>query len=643
MFEVPGVVAYFVLIAGTGMRISGSLGLDPESRLAGAFIFGSIAAGLAGFAVAQGGVLYPGVLIAMVGGMAAATLWAGKRTWESIRDTGNALKVYLFGDSRYRVIFVVAIVVIAVWLLAMALAPPRSADAMRYHLAQIKDWVWNHGFVFRPYYHYNFPVYFSVLFLPVYAGLGGTALQVAVLMYFALAVAATLLIARDLGVRNPRLLLFLIVLTPLAYHEAHTVTNGWVLVSYVLAGMYFLVKPRASDPRVDVLAAFLSLGFAMGVKYQAVLFIPWFLVLAWGRLEAEAGRRIAVIAGALAAAAAVASPFLVRNTLNLGNPFWPLLTGVFGSGDEYLNLVSTAYSKALAGRFDSSTLIEAAGQIALHPQAPVTMWILALLGAIWARRTPLAIGLGMASFFAFWWALQPRLIWRFSLYVLPIGAIAVVLFRERLRERGPAWGKWACDGILAVTIAYGAVLGGVYSADYLKSHVTNDPAEYHRATWFYKEYEWINANLPPEGRLLVIVYSGHTYYLDRPYLRADPYLSGLIDWRRVATAADMDRILKRHAIDYVLYEDRDWSEYAGGREMGRIMGEYRGAHGVSVLWERSVHLYTSRLRGTYEKTKVSLIDVRGRTKAAARGRRTGGSISLAAREGPAGPCLLRDA
>jgi hypothetical protein len=147
----------------------------------------------------------------------------------------------------------------------------------------------------------------------------------------------------------------------------------------------------------------------------------------------------------------------------------------------------------------------------------------------------------------------------------------------------------------------------VYSSDAVEYDVTGNNAKFHEATWYYPVYEWINHSTPSDAKFLVIVLSGHSYYLDRPYRRADPSLSGVVDWAALRTAGDLRQQLRRGGYTYLLYDDRDWSEFPGGERMDRLIAE---AISTGVLRpERSfaIRRVTSRIGRQSEPSTVRLL------------------------------------
>jgi hypothetical protein len=141
-------------------------------------------------------------------------------------------------------------------------------------------------------------------------------------------------------------------------------------------------------------------------------------------------------------------------------------------------------------------------------------------------------------------------------------------------------------------------------ADYALYDLKGDAKTYHRFTWYYPTYDWVNRSTSTDARFLVVAYSGHSYYLDRSYRRADPWLSGVVDWSRVDSGEALEKLMKDNGYEYLIYDDRDWTGFAGGADMQRAIS---GAVSHGLL--RQVHsererLYTSRATRAFDETVV---------------------------------------
>lgn len=492
-----------------------------------------------------------------------------------------------------------------------AYTPPRAADAMRYHLAQMEDIARNGRFVFRPYYHYNFPIYFTYLSLPVYFAAGGLGVKLLCFLLVPMVAAMTYGFGRLIGLTRPWIPVLGFLLTPVVMRQGTVITNDFALLCVALAGAHLLIGHQRIPRLSFLLLGFVGFGLAMGMKYQSALFLPWYLILTWiavGRRVSAAGIKIVILLGLIAIL--LPAPFFVRNYVNTGVPDWPLHQSLFGAEQDYLYEVTTLYTNSLSGQHELREIPRAVLKIVSNTQILPIMWPLAAVGGwvLLRRRRPgpqLYLGLGLISFMVLWWILQPELYARFFVYLIPQFMVLAALGLESLRNKWLRTGATLVAGLFAV-LGFGVL--GFYSLDFLRFHIDRDVKAYHRYTWFYDEYRWINEHLDPDARLLVIVNSGHTYYLDRDYLRADPFLSGLVDWRD-QDVAELRETARNLGIRYILYQHADWSSHVGGHEMLKLMPKFIQSPDVKLLWKRSVRLATSRVWRNFQESELSLIDV----------------------------------
>jgi hypothetical protein len=358
-----------------------------------------------------------------------------------------------------------------------------------------------------------------------------------------------------------------------------------------------------------IYVAFLSLGFAFGVKYHAILFFPWFMFMSWNRLRPKPFKWRAVhVIGALGLMVLIASPWYVRNFINTGSPCWPLLLNFFKTTHNYLYLVAERYSESQTGNYSWTDILTNVKNIVFFPHIPFTFWILAGLGLVVNKRSELRLEIMLPLFFFLWWLFQPKYMLRFTVYIFPLALISVCGAYEQLRNTRIPLAKYGYFFLVGANLFYGIVLGVKYSEGYIQYHLTHDAEKYHRATHYYPEFQWINKNLPKEARILVIISHGQTYYLDREYVRAAPTLSGSIDWRNIKTQNELQDTLVAFNIDYILYRDADWSEAPGGANMMKLIRELCDSDASRIVWNRETLLCNSRIRGIYTPTKVLLID-----------------------------------
>lgn len=546
-------------------------------------------------------------LLSLAGAVGWARLLSVARPppWHVVRELWHGMDAW---DRRLAWAGGVCLVII----LLDAGAPPRGADAMRYHLAQMEDLVRNHGFVFRPYYHYNFPLYYSHLAMPLYILVGGAGVKLFNFLFLGVVAAVTYGLGRVTGVGRPLIPVLGLLLTPGILRAATTVNSDLGVLSFGLGGVLLLHAYQRARRRSFLLLAYVAFGFAMGIKYQSVLFLPWYLWLTWvglgRRLDWSLVRQFAAL-GLIAVL--LPAPFFIRNYLNTGVPDWPLHQDLFAVDHDYVYDVTMSRNRSLTGAHDLETTSSAMGRLVTSGLHIPSMWIFALVGGYRLLRrgpdpTGLYLGVGIVAHLILWWILQPNLYPRFVNYLIPQLMVAAVFgfdMLEGLRIRR------AATALAVASAGLGLVGLAVYSEGLVRYHLDGDLGRYHEYTWFYDDYRWMDTHLPADANVLVVVSGGATYYAPRPYLRADPSLSGLIDWREMDERALYDE-MRRLEIDHVFYEDRDWSMNSiGGAELMEVMKAFVERDDVQVLWKRAVALGTSRVRRQAVETQTWMLKI----------------------------------
>lgn len=448
-----------------------------------------------------------------------------------------------------------------------AAAPPRDADVVRYHLEHIRQIVTDGAWLPIPDYHFALPFGWSLNYLPFERfGLPQGAHMLNLGLWL-VAVALLYQVMRQQGGRRVALILCAAaVAQPLLLKSATTAHADMVTIFVVTVAVAVLADAELSRP-----AAF-ALGYvtwaAAGSRYQAVALgvAAGVIALAWA-VRSGRPRQLLSFAGGAGLGLLVALPFYLFNWRHFGNPVWPLLVDFFNQPPTYADQVAGAYSRLLVGPWQPSTLIaglrEALTSAYTFPIPHAVLGFL-LLSAVWrTRATGRLAGFG-AAFLLLWTLAQPSLYARFFIYLLPVAWVGLAgIAGAFVRGRALAW-AWRTTAALALGLAG---LATYYSFDAAAYAATGDLARYHRTTWFYDVYEWIDANTPPEARFLVVLSGAPTYYLDRPLRRADPWTSGVVDWTAVGGADDLVRAMREGGYDYLLYEWRNWRQMPGGDRM----------------------------------------------------------------------------
>jgi hypothetical protein len=509
---------------------------------------------------------------------------------------------------RWVVLAFALILWVIVW--AAAISPPRSADAMRYHLAHIRQIVQDGRWERIADYHYALPFGWSLSYLPFeILGLpqGAQVLGLALLVVF---IASTVRVFKWAGASRSAILLSLLLVLHPASLRVFTEANADAYAVLVILTISALVLRITSlHWREAALLGFVS-WIGLQSRYQlvaAAIAVTILLAFAMRHHPARVGAMFSFAGGSLAAIA-LAAPFYAANEKWFGNPVWPLMIGQ-SPKMSYADKISYYYSLSLSGTHSPGDYWFGISRLMTVPyQFPLGILIVGtiVIAALRRGREIRLLGLFGALFLIEWAIMQPQLYPRFILLMLPVAVLCagfllttIVETHERLERPFLAL---ASIGMIALVTLAAAV--NRPSLRYVKS---GDADEYHRYTWFYRAYQWVNAELPLESRMLVVVSSGTSYYLERPYRRADPWISGVVDWPKVNNAAALDSVLAEGRFDYVFYEDRDWSTFLGGKEMQNAMvdGYRRGS--LKRVMSFVDTLYTSRFDERYRITQALLL------------------------------------
>jgi hypothetical protein len=511
------------------------------------------------------------------------------------------------GESAVMRITLLATVAL-MWISAGA--PPRSADAMRYHLAHVRLLIEEGKWVKIPDFHFALPFGWTLSYLP-FELLGIP--QGAQLLGVALGVIMTASIVRLLvkeGAGRVGIGFALVMLLHPFVVRAFTEAGADPLAMFAVAATALLLL-RGPDwtPSQAMLFGFVA-WVALHSRYQAVAVgIAASVAFALAVRPHPGRRRLAwrAMTGAFAAGI-LASPFYLANLRWFGNPVWPLLIPRPDGDSAYSDVVAWHYGKSLTGKYDFGEVIGAAGNLLTWPRLfPLAIVIVGVLIAakLSSQRELRIAGAFGVVFLALWVMMQPEVYPKFVLMMLPLAAITAGMWIGRGARGGAnAWRMIQITAVAFLTVSVAV------SLDPLRYFVSGDSRTFHRTTWFHPVFEWMNANTPEHSRDLVIVTSGMTYYLDRPYRRGDPWIGGEVDWLRTADGRALGAELRRRGYRYVVYEDRDWSKYEGGSEMQRTVADAVAAGVLIPVGSMEVPLFASRARGRYMTTRVRILEVR---------------------------------
>ena len=579
---------------------------NDEISVPAAILIGS---GLTSFVLAlfaAAGLVSAGVVI--VGIAAAAVLIVRWR--QVVTHWGAMLSPYRRALSD-KLVWVPAIAIgLTMWV--AAIAPPRSADAMRYHLAHIRQIVAEGRWAPIADYHYALPFGWSLSYLPfemLHLPQGAQLLGLALFVVFVATLVGAL---RRFEVGRAAIVMSMVlVLHPASlrlFVEASA--DAYALLAVLTIAVLILRLQELASRDAALLGFAAAIGLQSRYQLAAAAFAAVLVaIFAMRNNPARQGAFFAMLGGAVAALV-LASPFYIANELSFDNPVWPLFIDPKAAGATYADTVAYTYSRSLNGSYTAKSFVEGIVTLVRTPFLfPLGILIPAsvVVGAFNRRSLARGVALFGAIFLVEWVLIQPLLYPRFVLLMLPVAALCIGLMLGELIESRPAFrtpiSLLASAGVVLLAI------GGVYinseSYRYVKS---GDLAAYHRYTWFYPVYDWVNHNTPENARFLVIVSSAQTYYLDRPYRRADPWLSGEVNWHAVDTGPKLDSVLARGGYSYVIFENVNWLLYPGGAGTERAVGDAYRTGLLEKVKSFEDTLYTSRLRGSLRVTHVQVLE-----------------------------------
>lgn len=326
LFSVALVLGVFAIAAGVGGRLLEVGGLRMDGPVEALLFWTAVGLGALATAILGAGLLFGVGLIALLAPLAGAT-WLGRRelrqvpslvagTWSCLRAQADRFSLFIF-------------IVIALFLITGALAPPTDWDALMYHL-RVPEQFLRGGVIYLPEDnpHTAFVGLPHMLYLPLLAvgSQAGPAL-VSALCTLGLALAAFAFSLRFLDERTAGFSLPVLWGSTILVLVAISPRIDTILAFYLFLVHWAVIRAMQSqDPRFLYLGAALG-GMAFGVKYNALIYLAALAPLgAWVVMRQTRKRSVAValIAGL---AFGAAFPWLLKNALLLGDPVYPFLSG----------------------------------------------------------------------------------------------------------------------------------------------------------------------------------------------------------------------------------------------------------------------------------------------------------------------------
>lgn len=215
----------------------------------------------------------------------------------------------------------------------------------------------------------------------------------------------------------------------------HAVSFGW------LSSGYFLWLYMMQGSSNHLYLASIALGWSLMVKYTSLAWSALFFLAAFPLLTVSRRSKPKAVPGLILIPLLCASPWLVHNWHQSGNPFFPLLPDLFGSGFTPVQKAFYSWHAGMKGglnQFDSLSipgkildLLTLPVRVVFHPeqfeQNPLGGMLLlllplGLLGGVRSLKTP-SRGIGLIVFMALSIFLLWALTYRDPRFALPLWGI----------------------------------------------------------------------------------------------------------------------------------------------------------------------------------------------------------------------------
>lgn len=474
------------------------------------------------------GLMFPGPVLAGVAGLGLAGWWRSvPRGWAAARWAGRprpqGFDAVLAGTCGAAIGL----------MLAVGIAPDTSWDAVVYHLRVPSFFIQEHKIFHMPTHHFaSFPLAAEMLnaCLMLWGGLdrmgGGEAPKLFHLSCAVIAAGcARRLAGRYAGPTSGWVAAAVILLSPFTGTIGVRTYNDFVQAA--LFGAVLLLWLEAA--RGGLRLAGTVCGVALSAKYSAVLAVVPLAIL-WFRLR--------WVPYALAGAVLVA--WSAKNWLLTGNPAAPFLTRMFPAATETQtqfagyagSMGHMSFSPGLMGQALWGVLEGRAGE-------SLTELVAILLGAAvllpGAGRVPRRLAIFAAVFTALWVEMTPDLRF-YTPGLVALAAIAGAAWTgfEALSLR---WSRIVMGGLLVLNLTR-LPIAHIGLFDPLPFTLGRETAWDHAARSLYpapfygRIADWINQELPPRARLLVLIdikahYIWRRVYHDFQYVQPGLYLRWL--------------------------------------------------------------------------------------------------------------------
>lgn len=468
------------------------------------------------------------------------------------------------------VLWVVAFVCLALYVLIPALAPPSASDwdSLAYHLSVPKLFLEHGGFYYIDWMsHSNFPMLVEMLYLPALSMDSPAGAKMVHYLYGVLLVlAVVMLVRKHFTAKGAPLAALAIAGMPIVMWEATTAYIDLATALYTVVAVYLLLDYLDKPELKTLIWCGVAAGFAASTKMTGLALIPMLAV--WLVVDGVRQRNCRTITQVVKHALLLAglgllvcSPWYIKSLIYTGNPVYPFFHSIFG-GKDWTAVLAQNYA-ALQAKFgvghDFASFALLPVDVTFRSEmfydtpglyvGPILLVAIPLLlvARNWTRKLK-----GLAWFFAaqmvIWFALTQQ-----SRYLIPAFAIlaviiaAVAYFDERLRVT-----RAVLYAVFGATAVFGVLVMSFFVRDAAPVVFGRETADKYlmRTLPVYAAEKWINESTPHSSKVALF---GDTrgFYLDRDYVWADWGHNERFT-RRYASLDEFINYLRNQGISYAI-------------------------------------------------------------------------------------------
>lgn len=463
-------------------------------------------------------------------------------------------------------------------LLAYAFIPPLWWDELAYHLAVPKIYLENNGIIYIPFIPYsNWPMEAEMLFTLGLVFKSETTSHLIEWTCFILTCWAIYLFGEKYFSKQVALIATATYTsTPIVYTLAGTAFIEHTLIMFVFMSTFYFFNWTQQNNNRDLMLSAIFGGLAASTKLNGAL-IPFVLgilifiiTLIKKKTYTEAGKMFCLY-GLIAFV--VVSPWYIKNWSHTGNPFWPFLLDIFGGknwdslGSEYLMgfikkpnlpltiinwLTGIGHLTFTPGEFGPPEFY-----IGFHYIIFLPLVILSVLQKSDYRKKLLLLVVIFTLYYTLWFFTTHQT--RFLMFSFPIlSLICAISFTEikiisndsiyNLLRFGiicvlllNSW--FARERNLNIVIASLPYLSGkINYHNYLKQRLPE-----------YSVFHYVNKNIPSGSYFLLALYESRGYYLNHPYMWANPISQRVIKFEEFSNAKNLKDYLRTFGFTHIIY------------------------------------------------------------------------------------------